>query len=41
MERWKDGWNREVEGMVRGVQGVRWGWVREGVEGRVEGERRV
>jgi altered-inheritance-of-mitochondria protein 5 len=45
VERWKDGWNREVEGLVRGVQGIRWGWVREGVEVRGrewgEGGRRI
>ena len=44
-ERWKDRWNGEVEGAVRWVQGVRWRYVREGVEGRWrewnEGERRV
>ncbi|MCJ1451182.1 hypothetical protein MMC28_001517 [Mycoblastus sanguinarius] len=44
-ERWKDGWNSEVEGAVRWMQGVRWGFVREGLEGRWrgwrEGERRV
>jgi altered-inheritance-of-mitochondria protein 5 len=45
VERWKDVWNREVEGAVRWVQGVDWRRVREGVEGRArgvrEGERRV
>ncbi len=44
-ERWKDGWNKEVEGAVRWVQGVDWRGVREGLEGRVvgveEGERRL
>lgn len=38
-ERWKGGWNREVEGVVRWCQGVRWGEVREGLERRVEGVR--
>ena len=33
----KDRWNREVEGAVRWVQGVRWGSVREGLEERVTG----
>lgn len=45
VERWKDGWNREVFGVVRWCQGVRWGEVREGLEARVEevreGERRL
>lgn len=45
VERWKDGWNAEVEGAVRWVQAVRWGGVRDGVEGRLrewrQGERRV
>ena len=44
-ERWKDRWNREVEGAVRHVQGIRWQTVREGIEGRArewrEGDRRV
>ena len=44
-ERWKDGWNRELEGAVRWVQGVNWREVREAVEGRArgwsEGERRA
>lgn len=44
-ERWKDRWNRELEGAVRYVQGIRLGTVREGLEGRVrewrEGERRL
>ena len=44
-ERWKDGWNREVEGAVRWGQGVSWRGVREGLEGRWEsweaGRRRV
>ena len=44
-ERWKDGWNRELEGAVRYVQGIRVATVREGLEGRVrewkEGERRL
>lgn len=45
VERWKDGWNAEVEGAVRWAQAVRWGEVRDGVEGRWrdwrQGERRV
>lgn len=44
-ERWKDGWNREVEGAVRYVQGIRLRSVREGLEGRArewkDGDRRV
>ena len=44
-ERWKDGWNRELEGAVRWVQGINWREVREAVEGRArgwsEGERRA
>ena len=44
-ERWKDGWNRELEGAVRWVQGIDWREVREGLEGRArgwsEGERRA
>ncbi len=44
-ERWKDGWNRELEGAVRYVQGIRWLSVREGIEGRArewkDGERRI
>ena len=44
-ERWKDGWNREIEGAVRYVHGIRWRTVREGVEGRArewsEGNRRL
>ena len=44
-ERWKDGWNRELEEGVRYVQGIRWPTVREGMEGRArewkEGERRL
>ena len=44
-ERWKDGWNRELEGAVRWMQGINWREVREAVEGRVvgwsEGERRA
>ncbi len=44
-ERWKDGWNREIVSAVRWVQGVKWGEVREGLEGRArdwrEGERRL
>lgn len=44
-ERWKDGWNREVEGAVRYVQGIRWRTVREGIEGRArewrDGDRRL
>lgn len=44
-ERWKDGWNREVEGAVRYVQSIRWRTVREGMEGRArewrEGDRRL
>ena len=45
MERWKDEWNGQVEGAVRWVQGVRWGELRDGVEGRWRegrgGEKRV
>ncbi|KAL2057338.1 hypothetical protein ABVK25_002391 [Lepraria finkii] len=45
VERWKDGWNREVEGAVRWVQGVDWRGIRGGAESRArgwkEGERRV
>lgn len=45
VERWKDMWNRDVEGAVRWVQGVDMRMVREGVEGRLRGwgggERRV
>ena len=45
LERFKDGWNRELESGVRWVQGVNFGRVREGVEERVrewrDGERRV
>ncbi len=37
VERWKDGWNREVEGLVRWGSGVEWRGVREGLEGRWEG----
>ena len=33
-ERWKDRWNREVEGAVRWVQGIEWRGVREGLERR-------
>ncbi|MCJ1293949.1 hypothetical protein MMC34_005506 [Xylographa carneopallida] len=44
-ETWKDRWNADVEGAVRWVQGVRWGEVREAVEGRAlawrEGEPRA
>lgn len=44
-ERWKDGWNREIEGAVRYVHGIRWRTVREGMEGRArewrEGDRRL
>ncbi|KAK0514278.1 hypothetical protein JMJ35_002895 [Cladonia borealis] len=44
-ERWKDGWNRELESTVRWVQGFNWREVREAVEGRArgwsEGERRA
>lgn len=44
-ERWKDGWNREIEGAVRYVHGIRWRTVREGIEGRArewsEGNRRL
>ena len=44
-ERWKDGWNRELESAVKWVQGVNWREVREAVEGRArgwnEGERRA
>ena len=44
-ERWKDGWNRELEGAVRWIQGINWREVREAVEGRAvgwsEGERRA
>ena len=45
LERWKDGWNREVEGLVRWGNGVGWRGVREGAVGRwegfVEGRRRA
>lgn len=45
VERWKDEWNSEVEGAVRWVQAVRWGDLRDGVEGRWrdwrEGGRRL
>lgn len=45
VERWKDGWNAEVEGAVRWAYGVRWGELRDGVEERWkgwrQGERRV
>lgn len=45
VERWKDGWNREVTNVVRWAQAFRWGEVREGLEERMkgwrEGERRV
>ena len=45
MERWKEMWNRDVEGAVRWVQGVDLRGVREGVQERVRelggGERRV
>ena len=37
MERWKDGWNGEVEGAVRWCQRFDWRGVREGVEGRARG----
>lgn len=44
-ERWKDGWNKEIEGGVRWAQGIQWGKVREALEGRLrgwkDGERRV
>ncbi|KAL8927775.1 MAG: hypothetical protein Q9208_002191, partial [Pyrenodesmia sp. 3 TL-2023] len=44
-ERWKDGWNKEIEGGVRWAQGVQWAKVREALEGRLrswrDGERRV
>ena len=44
-ERWKDGWNREVEGAVRWVQAVDWRRVRQGLETRIVGvkdrERRL
>jgi len=44
-ERWKDGWNKEVEGAVRWVQGIEWSGAREGLERRVgdvsDGERRL
>ena len=44
-ERWKDGWNRELESAVRWVQRINWRKVREGLEGRArgwsEGERRA
>lgn len=44
-ERWKDRWNREVEGAVRYVQEIRMRTVREGIEGRArewrEGDRRL
>lgn len=45
VERWKDGWNAEVESGVRWVQAIRWDEVRDNVEGRwrewKQGERRV
>ena len=45
MERWKEMWNRDVEGAVRWVQGVDLSGVREGVQGRLRawggGERGV
>lgn len=34
VERWKDGWNAEVEGAVRRMHAVRWDKVREGLEAR-------
>ncbi|KAL8665459.1 MAG: hypothetical protein Q9202_002164 [Teloschistes flavicans] len=44
-ERWKDGWNAEVERAVRGAHSVRWGPVREALEGRWrdwrQGQRRT
>ena len=44
-ERWKDGWNKELESAVRWVQQINWREVREGLEGRArgwsEGERRA
>lgn len=44
-ERWKDGWNKEIESGVRWVHGIRWGTVREAIEGRwagwKDGERRL
>ncbi len=45
VERWKDMWNRDVEGVWRWVLGTDMREVREGLEKRVEdwreGERRV
>jgi len=45
VERWKDVWNRDVEGVWRWVLGTDMREVREGLEKRVEdwreGERRV
>lgn len=45
VERWKDGWNREIVSAVRWVQGVQWGQVRDGLEVRAkdwsDGERRA
>ena len=45
VERWKEMWNRDVEGAVRWVQGVDLGRVGEGVGERLRewggGERRV
>ncbi|KAI4206647.1 MAG: hypothetical protein LQ348_000883 [Seirophora lacunosa] len=44
-ERWKDGWNKEIEGGVRWMYGIRWGTVRQALEGRwagwSDGERRI
>ena len=36
-ETWKDRWNAEVEGLVRGVQETDWDAVRATIEGRVRG----
>lgn len=45
VEKWKDMWNRDVEGVVRWVYGFEVGRVREGVERRWrgwrDGERRI
>lgn len=44
-ERWKDGWNSEIEKAVRWMHGVHWGTVGKAVQGRLkdwkEGERRL
>lgn len=45
VERWKDGWNREITSAARWAQSVRWSQVRDGLELRArdwnEGERRA